>query len=65
MKEIRYHIQPLNGADSDFPYPKNLALDVRNFIVLTTDRVPPDDRETFHRFLEVISALERLFDMFE
>jgi hypothetical protein len=56
---------PQRPTERDRDYPLNLALEVRNFIVLTMRRVPSDDQETFRGFLEVISKLERVFDMFE
>ncbi|MFN8390173.1 MAG: hypothetical protein U0136_07790 [Bdellovibrionota bacterium] len=46
-------------------YPHNLALEVRNFIVLVMGRIPPDDRETFQKFLAVVFELERVFEMFD
>ena len=44
-------------------YPQNLALEVRNFIVLTARRVPLDDLETHQRFMAVLCELERRFPM--
>ncbi len=58
-------LSPQQPTEIDRNCPANLALEVRNFIVLTMGRVPPDDRETYRRFLAVIFALERVFDMFE
>ena len=44
-------------------YPQNLALEVRNFIVLTASRAPLDDLETYQGFWAVICELERRFKM--
>jgi hypothetical protein len=46
-------------------YRLDLALEVRNFIVLTMGRVPADDHQTYQGFLTVIFVLERVFRMFE
>jgi hypothetical protein len=44
----------------ELPYPLNLALNVRNFIVLTSREVH-GDLATFSKFMAVICDLERQF----
>ena len=58
MKKITCELK-LTADGLEFPL--DLALEVRNFIVLTARQVPLDDLETHQRFMAVLCELERRF----
>ncbi len=59
-KDVAVIYANLNNMEN---YPANLALAVRNFIVLVTDKLEPGDLETFRRFMAVVLELERIFQL--